>query len=82
MNNRTVESQLGSWLQCPDADLSQHSLAKAVSSKITKKPREAESHSDKLALFFKIARERSGTDPYHFAKSGTDDEKEELEAGV
>jgi len=48
MNNRTVESQLDSWLQYPGADLSQHSLAKAVS-KITKKPREAESLSDKLA---------------------------------
>ena len=79
MNNRTVESQLDGWMQYPDADLSQHSLTKAVS-KTTKKSHEAESLSDKLALFFKIARERPDTDPRHFPRSGTDDEKEEWEA--
>ena len=72
MNYSTAESQLGSWLQYPDGDLSQHSL--------DKKPREAESLSDKLALFFKIARERPDTHPLHYPKLGTEDEKEEREA--
>ena len=65
MNNRTAESQLGSWLQYPDGDLSRHSLSKAVA-KITKKSRKTESLSDKLALFFKIARERPDTHPLHY----------------
>ena len=63
MDNATVEGLLGSWLQYPDGDLSQHSLAKAVA-KLTKKSREAESLSDKLALFFKIAREKRIAIPY------------------
>ena len=79
INNRTVESTLDGWMQYPDADLSQHSLTKAVS-KLAKKSREAESLSDKLPLFFKIARERPDTDPHHFPKSGTDEEKEAREA--
>ena len=66
-------------MQYPDADLSQHSLTKAVS-KLAKKSRETESLSDKLSLFFKIARERPDTDPHHFPKSGTDEEKEAREA--
>ena len=48
--------------------------------KITKKSRETESLSDKLALFFKIARERPDTHPLHYPKLGTEDEKEEWEA--
>ena len=44
MNNRSVESTLDGWMQYPDADLSQHSLTKAVS-KLAKKSREAESLS-------------------------------------
>ena len=79
MNNRTVESTLDGWVQYPDGDLSRHSLSKAVA-KITKKSRKTESLSDKLALFFKIARERPDTHPLHYPKSGTQDEKEEWEA--
>ena len=59
--------------------MSQHSLTKAVE-KLPKKTREAESLSDKLPLFYKIARERPVTDPHHYPKSGTDDEKEAWEA--
>ena len=76
MNSATIEGQLDSWLQYPDGDLSQHSLAKAVA-KLTKKSREAESLSDKLALSFKTARERKAFDPLHYPKSGTEEEKEE-----
>ena len=79
MNNRTVESTLDGWMQYPDADLLQHSPTKAVS-KLGKKSREIESPSDKLPLFFKIARERPDHDPRHFPKSGSDEEKEAWEA--
>ena len=79
MDSRTVESTLDGWMTYPDADLSQHSLTKAVE-KLAKKSRETESLSDKLPLFFKIARERPGHDPQHFPKSGTDEEKEVWEA--
>ena len=48
--------------------------------KLTNKSREVESLSDKLALFFKIARERPGTHPLHYPELGTGDEKEEWEA--
>ena len=74
MDNATAEGLLDSWLQYPDGDLSQHSLAKAVA-KLTKKSREAESLSGKLALFFKIAHEKPDTDPLHYPKSGTEEEK-------
>ena len=79
MNNRSVEATLDSLPTYPDADLSQHSLTKAVA-KLSKKSCEAESLSDKLPLFFKIARERPHHDPRHFPKSGTDEEKEAWEA--
>ena len=48
--------------------------------KLPKKSREAESLSDKLSLFFKIARERPHHDPRCFPKSGSDEEKEKWEA--
>ena len=79
MNIRTLEATLDSWSSYPDADLSQHSLTKAVA-KLPKKSREAESLSEKLSLFFKIARERPHHDPRCFHKSGSDEEKEEREA--
>ena len=75
MNSRTIEATLDGWMTYPDADLSQHSLTKAVE-KLPKKTRETESLSDKLPLFYKIARERPDTDPHHFPKTGADDEKE------
>jgi hypothetical protein len=79
MNNRTVEATLDSWSSYPDADLSQHSLTRAVE-KLAKKSREAESLSDKLSLFYKIARERPDHSPHSYPKSGTDEEKEAWEA--
>ena len=79
MNSRTIEATLDAWTTYSDQDLSQHSLTKAVE-KLPKKSRETESLSDKLSLFYKIARERPDTDPHHFPKSGTDDEKEAWEA--
>ena len=75
MNNSTVESQLDSWIQYSDGDLSQQSIARAVA-KMSKTPRETESLAGKLALHFKMARERPDTDPSHFPKAGTEDEKE------
>ena len=63
MNSATIEGQLDSWLQYPDGDLSQHSLAKAVA-KPSKKSCETGALSDKIALLFKIARERKDTDPH------------------
>ena len=49
--------------------------------KLTKKSRETQSLSDKLALFFnKTARERPDTHPLHYPKLVTEDEKEEWEA--
>ena len=79
MNNRTVEATLDSWSSYPDADLSQHSLTRAVE-KLAKKSREAESLSDELPLFYKIARERPDHHPHSYPKSGTDEEKEAWEA--
>ena len=79
MNSRTIESTLDGWKTFADSDLSQHSLTKAVE-KLPKKTREAESLSDKLPLFYKIARERPHTDPHRYPSMGTDDEKEAWEA--
>ena len=79
MSSRTVESTSDGWKTFTDSDLSQHSLTKAVE-KLPKKAREEESLSDTLPLFYKIARERPVTDPHHYPKSGTDDEKEAWEA--
>ena len=79
MNSRTIESTLDGWKTFADSDLSQHSLTKAVS-KLPKKTRETESLSDKLSLFYKIARERPHTDPLRYPSRGTEDEKEAWEA--
>ena len=79
MNSRTIESTLDGWKTFADSDLSQHSLTKAVE-KLPKKTRETESLSDKLPLFYKIARERPHTDPHRHPSMGTGDEKEAWEA--
>ena len=79
MNSRTIESTLDGWKTFAGSDLSQHSLTKAVS-KLPKKTRETEPLSDKLSLFYKIARERPHTNPHCCPSMGTDDEKEAWEA--
>ena len=79
MNSRTIEATLVSWKTYPNQDLSQYTLGKAVE-KLPKKTRETESLSDKLSLFYKIARERPDSDPLAFPSKGTDDEKEEWDA--